>query len=153
MVPDHVVAEHKFPECVDKIYPANGLFRFFMIAGKHVFPDNCRNGIKSVISGYPCCYPDWIWQSEIRMNSSEPTKRNVVAFGESPVPVETPGYLHKIYWWAYEHPLAVRFWDHGFLINFILLGNYDRLVNAVLDEFSDGLDGRYPCKYRALMES
>ena len=153
MVPDHVVAEHKFPECVDKIYPANGLFRFFMIAGKHVFPDNCRNGIKSVISGYPCCYPDWIWQSEIRMNSSEPTKRNVVAFGESPVPVETPGYLHKIYWWAYEHPLAVRFWDHGFLINFILLGNYDRLVNAVLDEFSDGLDGdtlQISCAYGKL---
>ncbi|MDL2284600.1 methyltransferase, partial [Oxalobacter sp. OttesenSCG-928-P03] len=50
------------------------------------------------------------------------------------IPLETPAYLRKIYWWAYEHPLAVRFWDRGFLINLILLGNYTRLVDAVLEE-------------------
>lgn len=57
------------------------------------------------------------------------------------VPLETPDYLRKIYWWAYEHPLAVRFWDRGFLINFILLGNYTRLVDAVLEVFSKPITG------------
>ena len=56
-------------------------------------------------------------------------------------PPETPDYLRKIYWWAYEHPLAVRFWDRGFLINFILLGNYTRLVDAVLEEFPKPVTG------------
>ncbi|MCL1886453.1 MAG: rhodoquinone biosynthesis methyltransferase RquA [Betaproteobacteria bacterium] len=57
------------------------------------------------------------------------------------VPLETPDYLRKIYWWAYEHPLAVWFWDRDFLINFILLGNYTRLVNAVLEEFPKPITG------------
>lgn len=87
------------------------------------------------------------------MKTSEPTPSGIAAFREPGVPVEIPAYLHKIYWWAYEHPLAVRFWDHGFLINFILLGNYDRLVNAVLDEFPDGLSGttlQISCAYGKL---
>ena len=86
-------------------------------------------------------------------NPGGETNRTAVAFGQPVAPVETPGYLHKIYWWAYEHPLAVRFWDHGFLINFILLGNYDRLVDAVLDEFRDGLSGdtlQISCAYGKL---
>ena len=53
-----------------------------------------------------------------------------------------PDYLEKTYWWAYEHPLAVKFWDRGFLINFILLGNYSRLVNAALSEFPCPLNGK-----------
>ena len=57
-------------------------------------------------------------------------------------PIDTPDYLRKIYWWAYEHPLAVKFWDRDFLINFILLGNYDRLGNAVLEAFPAPLDGK-----------
>lgn len=57
------------------------------------------------------------------------------------VPLDTPDYLRKIYWWAYEHPLAVKFWDRGFLINFILLGNYTRLVDAVLDAFPAPITG------------
>lgn len=56
-------------------------------------------------------------------------------------PLKTPEYLKKIYWWAYEHPLAVKFWDRGFLINFILLGNYTRLGDAVLEEFPQPLTG------------
>lgn len=92
-------------------------------------------------------------QSETRMNLPETTRKDRVAFGEPPASVETPGYLRKVYWWAYEHPLAVRFWDHAFLINFILLGNYDRLVNAVLDEFPEGLGGdtlQISCAYGKL---
>lgn len=57
------------------------------------------------------------------------------------VPPEIPGYLHRVYWWAYEHPLAVRFWDRGFLINLILLGNYNRLVEAVLEVFPNPITG------------
>ena len=78
---------------------------------------------------------------------------DAVAFGELPVPVETPGYLHKIYWWAYEHPLAglsPGLWS-GY--QFYFAGNYDRLVNAVLDGFSDGLDGdtlQISCAYGKL---
>ena len=54
---------------------------------------------------------------------------------------ETPDYLRRVYWWAYEHPLAVRFWDRGFLINLILLGNYNRLVEAVLAVFPGRITG------------
>lgn len=64
-------------------------------------------------------------------------------FHASSVPLETPPYLHQHYWWAYEHPFAVRFWDHGLLINLILLGNYTQLVNAVLDEFPEQITGSF----------
>lgn len=86
-------------------------------------------------------------------NTNRGADKAAVAFARPTAPVETPGYLHKIYWWAYEHPLAVRFWDRGFLINFILQGNYDRLVDAVLDEFKDGLSGdtlQISCAYGKL---
>ena len=71
----------------------------------------------------------------------------------APVPLSTPEYLRKIYWWAYEHPLAVRFWDRDFLIDLILLGNYDRLGNAVLEEFPKPLEGdtlQISCAYGKL---
>ena len=70
------------------------------------------------------------------------------------LPLPTPEYLRKIYWWAYEHPLAVRFWDRSFLINFILLGNYDRLGNAVLEEFPKPMSGstlQISCAYGKLI--
>lgn len=71
----------------------------------------------------------------------------------APAPLSTPDYLRKIYWWAYEHPLAVRFWDRDFLINLILLGNYDRLGDAVLEEFPKPLSGltlQISCAYGKL---
>ncbi len=69
-------------------------------------------------------------------------------------PLSTPDYLRKIYWWAYEHPLAVRFWDRSFLINLILLGNYNRLGDAVLEEFPSPLNGstlQISCAYGKLI--
>ena len=87
------------------------------------------------------------------MNPTEPMKKDIVEFGEPVTPLATPGYLHKIYWWAYEHPLAVRFWDHALLINLILLGNYDRLVDAVLEEFPSPMAGstlQISCAYGKL---
>lgn len=60
---------------------------------------------------------------------------------EAPVQgVRVPSYLSRHYWWAYIHPLAVRFWDHLPIVNMILLGNYNRLRDAALREF-DGLKG------------
>jgi len=70
-------------------------------------------------------------------------------------PLPTPDYLRKLYWWAYEHPLAVRFWDRDFLINFILLGNYDRLVDAALAAFPQPLTGttlQISCAYGKLTQ-
>lgn len=68
-------------------------------------------------------------------------------------PLPTPDYLRRLYWWAYEHPLAVKFWDRGFLINFILLGNYNRLGDAVLEEFPQPMTGstlQITCAYGQL---
>lgn len=53
-----------------------------------------------------------------------------------------PSYLEDHYWWAYVHPHAVRFWDRQWLINLVLLGNYRRLSDAVIDECRHSLSGR-----------
>jgi Methyltransferase domain len=42
-------------------------------------------------------------------------------------PSMIPRYLHDTYWWAYVHPLAIRFWDRHWLVNSILWGNYKHL--------------------------
>ncbi len=76
-----------------------------------------------------------------RQDQAVASKTVLPDFQAPSVPLETPDYLRKIYWWAYEHPLAVRFWDRGFLINFILLGKYTRLVDAVLEECPSPITG------------
>ena len=53
-----------------------------------------------------------------------------------------PAYLEDHYWWAYVHPRAIRFWDRQWLINLVLLGNYRRLCDAVLDECRHSLPDR-----------
>jgi ubiquinone/menaquinone biosynthesis C-methylase UbiE len=53
-----------------------------------------------------------------------------------------PDYLVKHYWWAYVHPLAVRFWDHVPLVNAILYGNYSRLRDQALEALGPDLGGR-----------
>ncbi len=45
-----------------------------------------------------------------------------------------PDYLRETYWWAYLHPRGVKFFDHIFIINCILFGNYKKLMDSVLDE-------------------
>lgn len=52
-----------------------------------------------------------------------------------------PDYLRQHYWWAYIHPKAVRIFDRPWLINLILLGNYKRLRDAALAEFSGAAIG------------
>ena len=44
-----------------------------------------------------------------------------------------PDYLSRHYWWAYISPRAVRFFERRWLINLILLGNYDRLAKVATD--------------------
>jgi ubiquinone/menaquinone biosynthesis C-methylase UbiE len=53
-----------------------------------------------------------------------------------------PAYLEEHYWWAYVRPGAVYFWDRQWLINLVLLGNYKRLCNAILDGYGRSLPGR-----------
>lgn len=72
------------------------------------------------------------------------------SFGSTAVPdiaaekllLPIPAYLEDHYWWAYVHPRAVHFWDRQWLINLVLLGNYKRLCNAVLDGCQHSLPGR-----------
>jgi len=45
-----------------------------------------------------------------------------------------PDYLRDTYWWAYLHPLGVKFFDHTLIVNSILFGNYKKLRDAVVDE-------------------
>ena len=56
--------------------------------------------------------------------------------------VAVPDYLSRHYWWAYIHPWAVAFFDHLWIVNLILLGNYKRLRDAALAEFSPATCGK-----------
>jgi ubiquinone/menaquinone biosynthesis C-methylase UbiE len=51
-----------------------------------------------------------------------------------------PDYLEKIYWWAYLHPAAVRFFEREWLVNLILWGNFRRLRDLVLAELGDPIE-------------
>jgi ubiquinone/menaquinone biosynthesis C-methylase UbiE len=69
---------------------------------------------------------------------------------------KVPEYLMRHYWWAYVHPRAVQFFDRPWLINLILLGNYQRLRKAALAEFADAPMGnvlQVACAYGDLSPS
>ena len=53
-----------------------------------------------------------------------------------------PAYLHDTYWWAYEHPNAVKLFERQWLVNLILWGNFARLRDAALDSLGDKPEGR-----------
>ena len=66
-----------------------------------------------------------------------------------------PHYLEQLYWWAYVHPGAVHIFERKWLVNIILLGNYQRLCDAALAEFGGTLRGRtlqVGCVYGNLTE-
>lgn len=52
-----------------------------------------------------------------------------------------PGYLERVYWWAYVHPRAVQLFERGWLVNLILFGNYGRLRDAALAELGATVHG------------
>ncbi|HEX7053266.1 MAG TPA: rhodoquinone biosynthesis methyltransferase RquA [Burkholderiales bacterium] len=66
-----------------------------------------------------------------------------------------PGYLERVYWWAYVRPAAVRLFERPWLVNLILWGNFGRLRDAALDALGARLDGRtlqIACVYGDLTE-
>jgi ubiquinone/menaquinone biosynthesis C-methylase UbiE len=70
-----------------------------------------------------------------------------------PSAATVPRYLHKVYWWAYVHPAAVRLFEREWLVNLILFGNYRRLRDAALSELGESVSGRtlqLACVYGSL---
>ena len=55
---------------------------------------------------------------------------------------EVPDYLQKTYWWAYLHPRAVKIFEHQWIVNLILWGNFARLRDSALDEIGKTISGR-----------
>jgi ubiquinone/menaquinone biosynthesis C-methylase UbiE len=55
---------------------------------------------------------------------------------------EVPDYLQKTYWWAYLHPRGVKIFEHQWIVNLILWGNFARLRDSALDEIGKTISGR-----------
>ena len=53
-----------------------------------------------------------------------------------------PDYLQKNYWWAYLDPRSVKFFEHQWIVNLILWGNFARLRDAALATMGAGIAGR-----------
>ncbi|VFM94932.1 MAG: Methyltransferase domain-containing protein [Candidatus Kentron sp. G] len=53
-----------------------------------------------------------------------------------------PSYLKDVYWWAYLHPNAIRFFERQWIVNVILWGNFTTLRDSVLDEMGTSIQGR-----------
>jgi ubiquinone/menaquinone biosynthesis C-methylase UbiE len=71
------------------------------------------------------------------------------------VVIQVPGYLERVYWWAYVHPGAVRVFERQWLVNLILWGNFNRLRDEALDALGERIDGRtlqIACVYGNLTE-
>ena len=56
--------------------------------------------------------------------------------------VPIPDYLRRIYWWTYIHPLAVWVFDRQWVVNAILLTQYNRMRRAALEALGEKLPGR-----------
>lgn len=59
-----------------------------------------------------------------------------------PCSFSIPGYLEKVYWWAYVHPRGVHLFEREWIVNVILFGNNARLRNLVLAELGTPVHGR-----------
>lgn len=57
-------------------------------------------------------------------------------------PLQIPGYLEDIYWWAYIRPNAVTFFERQWIIDLILCGNFVKLRDMALDALGTKLNGR-----------
>jgi ubiquinone/menaquinone biosynthesis C-methylase UbiE len=56
--------------------------------------------------------------------------------------VQIPEYLDRVYWWAYIHPNAVKFFERQWLADAILFGNYAKLRDAALQELLEEETGK-----------
>lgn len=64
-----------------------------------------------------------------------------------------PEYLARHYWWAYLSPPGVWFFDHRPVINLILFGQYQAILNEVMRRYEAALSPRtlqLTCAYGAL---
>lgn len=48
--------------------------------------------------------------------------------------VPVPAYLQRVYWWTYIHPFAVWVFDRQWVVNLILLTQYNRMRREALKE-------------------
>lgn len=67
-----------------------------------------------------------------------------------------PEYLARHYWWAYLSPRGVWFFDHQFIINLILYGQYGTILNEVMRRYAEATSPRtlqLTCAYGALTPS
>lgn len=64
-----------------------------------------------------------------------------------------PEYLARNYWWAYLSPPGVWFFDHDFIIDLILFGQYRTILDAVMQRYAALPAGRtlqLTCAYGAI---
>ncbi len=64
-----------------------------------------------------------------------------------------PDYLARHYWWAYLSPRGVWLFDHDWLIDLILFGQYRRILDEVMRRYSALPPGRtlqLTCAYGAI---
>jgi ubiquinone/menaquinone biosynthesis C-methylase UbiE len=64
------------------------------------------------------------------------------AGGQVDEPPVVPNYLRDVYGWAYLNPRSVRLFEHQWIVNLILWGNYARLRDAALNELGSTITGR-----------
>lgn len=53
-----------------------------------------------------------------------------------------PEYLEQNYWWAYLNPKCVSFFEHQWIVNLILWGNFSRLRDEALAAMGMEVSGR-----------
>ena len=58
----------------------------------------------------------------------------------APAAPAIPGYLERYYWWAYLRPASLRVFDHPWVVNAILWGQYRRLCDAAIAEMAPGTE-------------
>jgi ubiquinone/menaquinone biosynthesis C-methylase UbiE len=56
--------------------------------------------------------------------------------------VPVPDYLQRVYWWTYIHPLAVWAFDRQWVVNLLLLTQYNRLRRKTLEAAGETLPGK-----------
>lgn len=57
-------------------------------------------------------------------------------------PPALPDYLQEVYGWAYLNPRSVRLFEHQWIVNLILWGNYVRLRDKALDALGASVGGK-----------
>jgi ubiquinone/menaquinone biosynthesis C-methylase UbiE len=78
-----------------------------------------------------------MFQSIDEISPLQPARADLLSADDAGIPL----YLRRHYWWAYIHPRGVKFFDRLWIVNLILLGNYNRLRDRALAEFGKAASG------------